>query len=240
MKNSFCQNKIKTYLIPVLIFISVLVSCNRSTPKNSNNIYRPECKYSVTQLEHLLREIKKDSVGICLIGNSLVSRANWEQLLGIKHVVNWGIGGDEIPCIRDRSRLLAQKPCAVWVIEAGINDLQLYTEDTILNCFQEMISVGKNAGANIIITSVISVSKDAGSHVNGREEYKEVNALVEQVNAKLKTLSHQNNCDYIDLNKALCNSNGTLLDENTTDGVHLSEKAYKVWADSISNHIQSK
>jgi len=93
-------------------------------------------------------------------------------------------------------------------------------------------------GAKPILTSIVAVSADAGSHENGREEYREVNTLVQSYNVELRQMAFDHGAAYIDLNTVLTDQEGTLEKQYTTDGVHLSPIAYQIWADSILHIVQ--
>jgi lysophospholipase L1-like esterase len=227
---------LKLFMMSVAAF-AVFISCNHPQAQSESVITINSCRYSTKQIGQLIAQLPTDSTEIILIGNSLLSRANWSDLLGTTHLSNWGLGGDEIPCIRDRAMLLAGHRTRFWIIEAGINDLQIYSSDTIYQCFRDIIRIGKKTGAEVILNAVISVSRIAGSHENGRKEYKEVNQLVSSMNQQLRMIAKEEGAIFLDINNPLTLQDGTLQDEYTTDGVHLSDNAYRIWADSISTII---
>ncbi|MBL0315503.1 MAG: hypothetical protein IPP69_06870 [Flavobacteriales bacterium] len=224
-----------TLFILSVALISILYSCNNPNSKNEKTHQINSCRYSTKQIGQLIAQFPTDSTDIIFIGNSLISRANWSELLGISHHSNWGIGGDEIPCIRDRAYLLANHKSRFWIIEAGINDLRIYTSDTIYQCFRDIVRIGKKTGAEVILNAVIAVSKIAGNQTNGREEFREVNQLVTSMNQQLRIIAKEEGAVFLDINKSLTYPDGTLQDEYTTDGIHLSDNAYLIWADSISS-----
>jgi len=55
---------------------------------------------------------------------------------------------------------------------------------------------------------------------------------IAELNANIKPLIQKSKCRIIDLNPFLA-PNGTLLDQYTTDGVHLSPNAYAEWAKQL-------
>lgn len=226
----------QTVLITVISIVLIATSCGSESP-NPTSLPARNCSYTTNQIKQLISELVCDSTEIVFIGNSLVSRGNWHTLLNNHRVVNWGIGGDELPCIRERARMLSETRSEYWIVEAGINDLQIYSRDTILQCFRDIIHIAQATGARPFVTSIVSVSQNAGSHQNGREEYREVNKLVEAYNQLLWKLSREENAEYIWLNHALIDTAGNLENSFTTDGVHLSSEAYDIWADSIKTKL---
>jgi len=59
-----------------------------------------------------------------------------------------------------------------------------------------------------------------------------------ELNGKLKTLAAEFGYTYIDLFSLMADSDNHLPRSFSVDGLHLSYKAYKVWADAIMPYVK--
>ncbi len=63
--------------------------------------------------------------------------------------------------------------------------------------------------------------------------------MIDEVNAFLQELAKSKKIAYIDINPQL-SENKRLKKQFTTDGVHLTEVAYNIWAEEIKKVLNSK
>ncbi len=63
------------------------------------------------------------------------------------------------------------------------------------------------------------------------------NKNVLEKNRAIATLANGHDIFYLDMNEAVCDKNGNLIDELTNDGVHLKAANYVMWEDWLRDHV---
>jgi lysophospholipase L1-like esterase len=71
----------------------------------------------------------------------------------------------------------------------------------------------------------------AKNHTNKTPEIMELNSM-------LKSMAEETGHTYVDLFSLMADSNNHLPRSYSVDGLHLSYKAYKVWADAIKPYVK--
>ena len=114
------------------------------------------------------------------------------------------------------------------VNELGIPDTIRYYERyrTILERIHEM-----QPDAILYIQGVMHVSEKKSS-----EDDTYNNTIIVERNKAVATLANGWNIFYIDMNSAVCDDNGNLLPELSSDGVHLYGSQYGRWNDFLKEH----
>ena len=56
---------------------------------------------------------------------------------------------------------------------------------------------------------------------------------IEAINNRLEQLAKNHGLRFLNINERLADEDGLLLDEVSSDGLHLSEAGYEVWADAL-------
>ena len=171
---------------------------------------------------------------IVMLGNSLTENGgDWGKRLGRKHVVNRGIIGDEVMGVYRRlHQILPGQPRELFLM-IGINDVSHdLTADSITHLIrltEERIR-RESPQTRLHLQSLLPINESFGRYrlLTGKTE------LVPEINARLKELAHEQQIDFIDL-FPLFTEKGThpFRKELTTDGLHLNEKGYKIWAKEL-------
>ena len=114
------------------------------------------------------------------------------------------------------------------VNELGIPDTIRYYERyrTILERIHEM-----QPDAILYIQGVMHVSEKKSS-----EDDTYNNTIIVERNKAVATLANGWNIFYIDMNSAVCDDNGNLLPELSSDGVHLYGSQYGRWTEFLKGH----
>lgn len=226
---------INILLFSILAF--VFIGKKDSTKKNENS--EIECLYNLKHFNfHYTYE--SDSASILMIGNSLIKQGDWTTLLQREDVLNRGISGDVLHCICERLKYLENTNAKIWIIEGGINDIDPRKNTDINNLylsFIEIVNFAKSKNAIPIINLTLYINKSAGNNWEYRKDYKKINNDVKILNGLLLEYAQKNNINYIDLNTSL-SKDMELLPYYTTDGIHLNEKAYQIWAKEIKDIIK--
>lgn len=171
---------------------------------------------------------------IVMLGNSLTENGgDWGKRLGRKHVVNRGIIGDEVMGVYRRlHQILPGQPCELFLM-IGINDVSHgLTADSIADLIRLTVERIRRESpqTRLHLQSLLPINESFGRYrlLTGKTE------LVPEINARLKKLAHEQQIDFVDL-FPLFTEKGThvLRKELSTDGLHLNEKGYKIWAKEL-------
>lgn len=197
----------------------------------------PLCTYELKNFKfHYQKETATPS--IVMFGNSLIDYGDWKTILGREDVINRGIAGDQTYCMCERLQYLTSLNAKIWFIEGGINNIGMSPEG-ILGNYAEIVQFVKNENAVPVINLVLHIGKNAGNKFTAFKDYETVNSRVDALNKLLTGYAQENGINIIDLNPLLTDKEGLLKDEFTTDGVHLTDKAYKLWGNEIDKLLES-
>lgn len=171
---------------------------------------------------------RPEKVNIAMLGNSITAGADWNKLLGRNDVLNAGQGGytsGQMLWHMDTT-VISTKPEICFVM-AGVNDLFNNIPADVIHQNQKEI-IKKLLDNNIKPVMQLTLYVHNNPSLNKR---------IELLNERLKKYCEANNIDYIDLNTALSDENG-LKNKYTTDGTHLTEKAYIIWASELKKYLR--
>lgn len=171
----------------------------------------------------------KDQIKIVMFGNSITAWGNWDELLDRDDVKVSGFPGytsSHLSMLVDKN-VIEYEPEICFVM-VGINDLQVGIPiQRIQENYIQILADLKVKNIKPVVESVLYT-------VNNRV----INYQVDSLNTFLVDYCKSNNVDFIDLNKTLSTASG-LNPENSTDGIHLSSKAYQIWGEEIQNYLKS-
>jgi len=172
---------------------------------------------------------EKDSAtpgGIVMLGNSITERGEWMALLHRKDLVNRGIGSDNTYGFLQRMSTVTRLRPRVCFIMGGINDLYAgFSVETVLRNYASILDTLRSHDIIPVVQSTLFASP---RWRNAREKNVEVKLL----NEGLRATCAREGITFLDLN-TLFSRDGLLEDKWTTDGIHLSVQAYRVWAGEI-------
>lgn len=167
----------------------------------------------------------KNNIDIIMLGDSLIARGDWDTLLYPKKVINLGHDGDTTKDILIRLNLATEVHAKSIYLMIGINDMNSYKSlNEIFENYVEILKELEKSDSNIYIQSILYTQMNS------------FNKKVKELNIKLKEYCTNNDLVYIDLNKSL-SEDESLLNEFTTDGLHLNTKAYIAWARELRNYF---
>jgi len=155
-----------------------------------------------------------------------------------KPYVGRGISGQTTPqmLIRFRQDVVALKP-AVVVILAGTNDIAGNTGPSTLEMIEDniasMAEIAHANGIQVVLSSVLPVSDYPWKP--GLEPGPKVVAL----NSWMKTYAKASGCVYLDYHSTMVDDKLGLPEDLAYDGVHPTEKGYRLMAGLAETAIQS-
>ena len=169
---------------------------------------------------------------VVLLGDSITEGFDVAKYFPGRRILNRGIGADVIGnnMPPDDPRGVLQRldnsvfDCAATdvLILIGINDL---------NSGRKV--EGMEAGYRELLQRLREKQPALKIHVQSvlptRGEHAKQNAAVAAFNERLKKLADEFKCNWIDLHALMRDDKGELKSEFTNDGLHLTERAYRVW-----------
>lgn len=171
-----------------------------------------------------------------LLGDSLTDFGDWDSLLPGMNVINRGIAGDKIEGMIIRlDEIAAHNPSKIFLL-AGTNNLVKHSTacaNSILPLYRTLISDirKKMPKAKLYVQSVLPqnpISIDWNDHFN---------ADVEEINRSLEAMASEYGYTYLDIATPMKDADGCLRIDYTIDGCHLSDAAFKVWAEILAREI---
>ena len=166
---------------------------------------------------------------IIFIGDSLTEWFDLDKYFPDIHIINEGIAGDTTYGVLERIHEIMEKPADKIFLMIGINDVfnGFLKEDIIEN--QQLIIEEiqtQSIQAELIVQSLLPVNEA----MMGSPNY--LNTLILHINKALKAHCDARKVSYLNLHPFFL-INHELKREYTTDGGHLSETAYQLWAEKL-------
>jgi len=165
------------------------------------------------------------ATGLVFLGDSLTMRHNWSNF----KASNMGIDGDTTAGVL--SRLLYSKQAKHIVLMIGVNDIlnQVPLRKIQDNYTRILKSFSKEQ--KITILSLLPVIDDRGT--------KSINQDIKTMNRWLKIQTNKDKLDYINLYPHFLDTHQKGLKKvYTTDGIHLTSKAYKLWEKILKDELR--
>lgn len=115
----------------------------------------------------------------------------------------------------------------------GVNELGTGTTESFVTSYHEVLQTVQELqpDAVIYLQAIMNISQskhNEGTYIN--------NDTIHERNELLKTLADNQSIYWLDVNPAVCDENGYLIDEYTFDGVHLQAKYVSIWVNWLEEH----
>ena len=223
----------------ILLILLILILIRENYPqriitkiyhKKSNYSYLENLKY---QNEINLYKYYHKQGNIVMLGNSIMHRVNWNELLDRTDIINRGINNDVTEGFLNRINDVINVKPKICFLMGGVNDITRgITPLTVNSNIKKLIDILQDGKINPIIFSILYV---ADSYPN----YYKVNVKIKQTNELIKETCKNTNTTFVDLNEKLGNNN-ILKNEYSLDGLHLTGLAYKKWREVIIGYLPSQ
>ena len=192
----------------------------------------------------LLEKAKRGNIELYFEGDSITRRwegevrhkANWDLNFGGWKAADFGAGGDRTQNVLYRienGELDGVNP-KVIVLLIGTNNLGFVPVEGSDEALVEDITRGVRACLNALRQKApkarILLIGITPRNTNGSTA---LMPTINQINSRLAKFADGRTVKYLNLNDKLADKNGKLYDGMTEDGLHLTDKGYQVWADSM-------
>ena len=163
---------------------------------------------------------------LIFIGDSLTQFHDWSNF-GVHH--NAGIAGDTTDGLLYRLHYSLEKKPSTVVFQMGINDLLQgqyieIVQQNYLKIFDALKEIER-----VIICSLLPVEMMVQST--------EINENIILLNFFLKQEARKHNFIFVDLYRKMEGPKGGIEHTLTSDGVHLTPKAYTIWEAILKDHL---
>ena len=169
---------------------------------------------------------------VVFMGDSITYKSSFEVEFPDLDICNLSVASDTIKGINYRvGTLETVKPEKVFLM-IGINSLKNNNLDECVEDYRALLENIRSRGDfDLYVMSVTPMSKSDSGEDNPSPE------IIASFNEKIAGLANEFDATYVDLYSELKDDEGYIRPEYTSDGLHLSEEAYEVWADCIESYI---
>ncbi|MEM9213545.1 MAG: GDSL-type esterase/lipase family protein [Cyanobacteria bacterium P01_F01_bin.150] len=174
-----------------------------------------------------------------LLGDSISLWFPHELLPNGSTWLNQGISGEGTVGLINRLGLISETKPKIIYLMIGINDLLRNVSDETLLANQQQIIQDlqeMHPEATIVVQTILP---HAGDRITweGKESLLAIsNERIQSLNQRLRDIAETSNVEYLDLQPMFRDSNGNLRVDLTTDGLHLNDDGYRVWASALQMH----
>ncbi len=188
--------------------------------------------------ESFNRRVKQGNVDLIFIGDSITQgwegagRKVWEEFYSKRNAVNLGIGGDRTQHVlwRLENGNIDNIAPKLAVVMIGTNNSGDNTSQEIADGVEAIV---KKLRAKLPSTKVLVLGIfPRGADNNDKRRQVNIGA-----NKRLAELADGEMVHYLDIGPAFLSDAGTLSREIMPDLLHLSEKGYRLWAESIESKV---
>ncbi len=184
------------------------------------------------------KRVSAGKVDLILIGDSITQawegkgKKVWAKHYGKRNAVNLGISGDRTQHViwrLENGNVKNISPKAA-VVMIGTNNSGSNTSEEIA---EGVAAITKQLRTKLPKTKVLIL----GIFPRGTNKEDKRRQVNEKANAIFKKLADDKYVHYLDIGQKFLEKDGTLTKEIMPDLLHLSEKGYAIWAESIEGRL---
>ena len=165
-------------------------------------------------------------IQLLLLGDSLVADYDWQRRMNSLKIQNFGVPGATASDLMGMLPHIKKNTTVVDVIMVmvGTNDL-LSDNYTFINTLKRIIvQLRKNYPlSDILISSLLPM------HLPHLPDN-----TIPSFNTHIETIATQTGCCFLDTHSRFLKSDAVIFQN---DGVHITEAAYEIWAQTLLEHI---
>lgn len=192
----------------------------------------------VQRHESFNERVKQGNVDLIFIGDSITQgweragKTVWEEFYAKRNAVNLGIGGDRTQHVLwrlDHGNVEGISP-KLAVLMIGTNNSGTNTSEQIAAGIEAIVDKLKKKvpETKVLILGIFPRGADAG------DTKRKVN---EGANALVSKLADGKQVFYLDIGRNFLAADGSLSKEIMPDLLHLNDKSYRIWAESIEPKV---
>lgn len=225
-------------LVALTLHLPPLAACGQDMPPNTATAPQPrEEQYWMKLHEQFLERAAKKDIDLLFLGDSITQgwfeNATWKRHYGPRRSANFGIGGDRTQHVLWRVEHgeidgLAPK---VAVLMIGTNNIGTNTPAEIAQGIEAIV---KKLREKLPSTKVLLL----GVFPRGARGDKELTSLEvdprpAEINRLIEKLADGKTVTYLDISKSFLDPDGKIPRSLMPDFLHLSDEAYRCWAEAM-------
>ncbi len=226
-----------TWFALSLCFASLLIA---EDPPAAHDAIKPvprDAKW-MTRHEMMNKRVKEGNVDLVFIGDSITQgwegrgKDVWKEFYGNRNAVNLGIGGDRTQHViwRLQNGNLEGITPKLAVIMIGTNNASTNKPEEIAEGIKAIIKELQTRTPSTKILLLAVFPRGA----NAEDPRRQVN---EKTNAIIAKYADGDKVHFLDIGPKFLETDGTLTKEMMPDLLHLNEKSYRIWAESIEPSV---
>lgn len=214
--------------------------------------FREEKRRTLEKYKLLNKSIKKDQ--ILFVGSSLME---WfpinEMQLNLnleKRIYNRGIAGTTTEELLNsiEAQILELEPSKIF-INIGSNDIGSlengeYKKEKLLENYEKILNIIKEKlpKAKVYVMAYYPINNVDDFGISKEEHEKmfatRTNENIKNANKDVEILAKKLNCEFINVNNGLENSDGNLKKEYSIEGLHMWPNAYEIILKNMMNYLK--
>lgn len=220
------------YFYPLFVLFAISISLFGQ--EIDDNIL--ENKYYKKRMDLFIKHpIKRGN--IVFFGNSITEAGKWSSYFPGCSISNRGISGDNTDGMIARiHEVIAAQPSKIFIM-AGINDMSLQRDNTMIIRQMKLLLRQIKAGSpdtEIYVQSILPLNDEKLKYARLVDKATQI----VEYNERLEVLCEEMGIPYIDIYTFLSDGEGQLKAEYTTDGLHINAAAYEVWSEVIKESVE--
>ena len=176
-----------------------------------------------------------DTVDVTFWGNSITYGGDFDQAFPQLKICNLGYPSDDLSGMQKRiAQIKALHPKLLFIM-AGTNNLSTFNEKSFKCDYSELVTeIKRNVpDVKIYVQSILPYNSNLC-----KVKFKfDRNTATIKANEIIRTISEENDLNYVDLYSLYVEGEGQLQESLTVDGVHLKNEAYERWYNEIEKYI---
>lgn len=226
-------------LLALVFVVPALAEEPKKDAKPNDAVVAAPHEGTLKRHESFNERVKKGNVDLLFIGDSITqgwegSGAKvWKEFYDKRNAVNLGIGGDRTQHVLwrlDHGNIEGIKP-KLAVLMIGTNNSGSNTSEQIaagVTAIVEKLRT-KLPETKVLVLGIFPRGE------NNEHKQRKVNAGANEIISKL---ADDKNVFYLDIGPKFTDASGNLSKEVMPDLLHLNEKSYQIWAESIEESVK--
>jgi lysophospholipase L1-like esterase len=218
---------------------------------NDATIPAPRTGKQLERHEEFNKRVKQGNVDLIFIGDSITQgwegagKNVWNEFYGKRNAVNLGIGGDRTQHVLwrlDHGNIDGINP-KLAVLMIGTNNSGSNTSQQIAEGVKLIVEKlrAKLPNTKVLVLGIFPRADNFDAAKNKTEKGTPDDAkrkVNEGANEIIKKLADNKMVFYMDIGPKFLQPDGTLSREIMPDLLHLNEKSYRIWAESIEPKVK--
>ncbi len=234
-----CRTGVLSLLCLIGLSPSLVTAQEKKASPNDAVVPAPRDGGWMKRHESFNERVKKGNVDLVFIGDSITQgwegagKTVWDEFYGKRNAVNLGIGGDRTQHVLwrlDHGNIEGISP-KLAVLMIGTNNSGANSSDQIAQGVTAIVEKLQTRlpKTKVLILAIFPRGPDASN------KNRQIN---EGANAIVAKLADNKSVYYLDIGKNFLADDGTLSKAVMPDLLHLNEKSYRTWAESIEPQVK--